>query len=776
MNAQLRKEIRLLLPAWGAAMALGLVFFISFAGRGHVHINSAWFVFISEIGAVLLGVAVFGQELASGTLAGLLAHPVPRLRTWNLKMQVLAVAFVTSGALVVLVPYLKRWGNPDNSAWFCASMLAAAVTTGLWSTLLLRHLATAFWLTLLMPWFVVSMVQTARQLDRGISGVWETVALAVYSLAGYFIARRLFLQAQDTQWTGGTILLPTLPFPGRAGTADRSLLRRPLRALLWKEVHSHQSSLFFAGLLLVLHLAAIGIRKMGSTPVSPRDFGVSTILLNLVWMLWFAMPLIIGCETVAEERKMGTLVGQLCLPVRQGTQFIIKLAVAVVLGIALGGLFPALLEGLFRGNVLLPASFSLKMLLILCCSVSAVIVLLSILASSLSGSLMQAMGLAVVTMLVFSGVFLSALFRGPSLHLWSREVLLLIGCPILAPVVFVLIWRNYRQLSPRMEQMVHNLVVLAATTLLIFASAYLTWNRAWEWFMTLEPAHGPAQLHGSIRSKIIGDNVPAEILQFYHFSADRPFLGAILLPDGRLWGPIGRKREGEADNFLLPFTHGCFIGDSNWIDVVAGHFEMQVGLKSEGTLWRIEWKHTGNDFDCRVFTPIAEQIGTDSNWKRVWNIPWSTFVAMKSDGTFWWFGKLGDENEPRVPLPIKHGTELWRDVTNLLCLEDAVVSRQKERPKIGKLSDISKRFNVSSRHSDWIASDDSFENMFLIFALAADGTLCGWVKDSHNSFLGPSRKPVWSMNILDATIPAPVPAITNVPGVSDAEARTRKTQ
>ena len=45
------------------------------------------------------------------------------------------------------------------------------------------------------------------------------------------------------------------------------------------------------------------------------------------------MPLLIGCEAVAEERRLGTLEGQLCLPVKRRTQFAVKVVVVVALSI-----------------------------------------------------------------------------------------------------------------------------------------------------------------------------------------------------------------------------------------------------------------------------------------------------------------------------------------------------------------------------------------------------------------------------------------------------------
>src|SRR5206468_4701883 len=136
-------------------------------------------------------------------------------------------------------------------------------------------------------------------------------AVILYSVAGFLGARRMFLNAQDMQWTGGTLSLPNwLAARRRAGAGQ--LARRPLRALLGKELQAQHVSLLLAAFLVVLHLVAIGLRK--------ADFVQSSIarilpqVLGFWWSLWFAMPLLIGSAAVADERKQGTLESQLCLP------------------------------------------------------------------------------------------------------------------------------------------------------------------------------------------------------------------------------------------------------------------------------------------------------------------------------------------------------------------------------------------------------------------------------------------------------------------------------
>jgi hypothetical protein len=48
-------------------------------------------------------------------------------------------------------------------------------------------------------------------------------------------------------------------------------------------------------------------------------------MLEFWWVLWLGLPFLVGSAAVAEERKLGTLEGQLCLPTTRRTQFAVKL-------------------------------------------------------------------------------------------------------------------------------------------------------------------------------------------------------------------------------------------------------------------------------------------------------------------------------------------------------------------------------------------------------------------------------------------------------------------
>src|SRR5438034_1913486 len=249
MNALVRKEIRLILPAWTAALALAVapVWFISVNDLvGWQHQGAAIACYAFALGAMLLGLAPYGQECGLGTFSLLLAQPVCRRRIWRVKMIVAAVGLVLvlTGLAVSYRFRIQELPSREviwHVVWICGMIALTAFAGGLWTTLLFRQVAAALWFTLLAPPAI--LVATSKLWERssesmamaGICGV-----LVFYSVAGLFLARWLLMGAQDTQWTGGTLSLPArLGFGTRKRSSTAIASRRPLSALFWKEFYLH---------------------------------------------------------------------------------------------------------------------------------------------------------------------------------------------------------------------------------------------------------------------------------------------------------------------------------------------------------------------------------------------------------------------------------------------------------------------------------------------------------------------------------------------------------
>src|ERR1041384_6609780 len=204
---------------------------------------------------------------------------------------------------------------------------------------------TAFWFTLLVPSALAMLVAYFTEKYDNVAFTVGSliVVLAGYSIAGFFWARRLFMRAQDVHWTGGTIAMPGwLKMPRRLARNEAKQGLRPRAALFAKEFQLHLPHFVIAGVIAVAHLGMILARKAGS---GFPDSRLLEFLTGQFWVLWLVMPLLIGCTAVAEERKLGTLEVQLCLPARRRTQFATKFLVALLLALFFGAVVPMLFEG-----------------------------------------------------------------------------------------------------------------------------------------------------------------------------------------------------------------------------------------------------------------------------------------------------------------------------------------------------------------------------------------------------------------------------------------------
>src|SRR6185436_3215224 len=155
MNALIRKEIRLVFPLWSVAMVLVIVTTGLIAARHPSDpesiVNAARVTVL--FGALMLGLASFGQEFGAGTFQQLLSQPMERERLWGLKVGIQGLAII----LVLLCGVICAYGlGPDDDfpVKFLATsacLASAAVAGGLWTTLLFRQIAAALWFTVLVP-------------------------------------------------------------------------------------------------------------------------------------------------------------------------------------------------------------------------------------------------------------------------------------------------------------------------------------------------------------------------------------------------------------------------------------------------------------------------------------------------------------------------------------------------------------------------------------------------------------------------------------------------
>ncbi len=687
MNALIRKEARLLLPSTVVGLLLTTMIWFSKERTGSFVGVSEWLITISSLACpamlVMLTLDAFGVEISTGTFSQLLSQPVPRKRIWRIKTLLLALAVVVvTGSWCLAIAHLKFAGqsgaNDKREFIKLAIMLSlAAYSGGLWTVLLLRQVAAAFWFTILPP--IGIMAITVLSLDGQPEKTVEAalfVVLIAYSIGGFLFARRLFLRAQDVDWTGRNIEMPTLGrfFPSRNQTVVASRGWRPRAALIAKEFQLHQPILLMAGVLGLLHLVVILLRNFGG------DFTkqpVMQMILSSFWMLWLVMPLLIGCTAVAEERKLGTLAAQLCLPVKRGRQFRIKFGVVLFLSVLLGAVVPALLEYqmfldaspsthtnqfVMQWMFSHPETFSgLERIfpMILLTIGSAAVGGISFYISTFTRTTLQSLGPAAaacsVAWFLLSAATSSNLVT--QFNLWRGPIVYLIAGPIMLITLFGLMRSNFKHVFVPGRVFGFNALMLGGSLVAGITLASATYHRAWELLAPGDPVHGPARLaqqdlakmdfvfrqghvqlrDGRVWTASISDFKPGPAAYFAIFvTGDWVRLGpSAVLPetnwtgvtisygyaeaagiqsDGSLW--ISKRRRVDVREPTLELLHMTRFGDaSDWQSVAAGWMGDLFLLKTNGALWHLgtnEFARGNVQSSLRDFNP--ERIGTNSDW------------------------------------------------------------------------------------------------------------------------------------------------------------------
>lgn len=652
MNAFLKKEIRLLLPSWIVAVLLALPTICTRSDDGVP-------VFLLFLGMAMMALTSIGRETSLNTFSLLLAQPAERTQIWKTKLSVLIAAlFVVFSVwrLAMLFSFHDYEGSPADPEAAAAVLaagylvLVAAFTGGLWATLLLRQIAGAFWLTLLVPatlaGFTAAFLAEKHSSDTVIAAL--CVIIAIYSVGGFLFARWLFFRAQDVGWTGGIIALPEWKFfSAISNAADSPRKWQPIFALLKKEFQLQQVSLFGATGLLVLHIGVIVLRTHHKFA---RESG-GEILTSIFWMLWLVLPVMVGTMAVAEERRLGVMEGQLCLPVSRRVQFIIKGFLALFLGTFLGGVLPMFLETVTQNQVFRsaehPGAFEMISMQFFIAALAAWLALVSFFASSIARNFLQSVGFSIAT---FVGTVLlgSALIDGRMFFLDSIPAHSVLPVVIAVPTAIVtLLWlaylnfKNFRDGWPLWRR---NLLGWVGALAFIVVMSAVLYNRAWEVFEPAEPAHGTAKFslanHPVLRTDAY-DNL------------------LVRLPDGRVWFDYLRYNVRATDSSRLkwlwrylvdplPRSAGVklFVADSDWSSAtekrvdffpngssqpsnhIVGYLDT-VGVKTDGTLWISDVSKTGAWTGDKM-----NRFGIETNWQQIVRARYEVLL-LKNDGTLW---------------------------------------------------------------------------------------------------------------------------------------------
>ena len=684
MNALVKKEIRLLLPNFGFAcvLALGGIFIPANNGDNvFFQIISILSCVICPAAMVMLALSSFGVEVGSGTFSNLLSQPVSRMKLWQTKFTLLvaallSVAFLWMASFIMSPFHLVQYhSNQDWLDLFATVTVIGLVifSGGLWTVLLLRQVAAAFWFTVLVPGVILVILAglLADQSDTFSEGML-VIVFGLYSLAGIFLARWLFLRARDVAWTGGTIALPDmrgLKWWGERTREPQAVLNigsagalrrrrwRPRTALFWKEMQLHQSQFILAGVLLLLHLGVLAMRKFGHYQKNSS----TEFILEIFWLLWLVMPLLVGAAAVAEERKLGTLAGQFCLPVKRRTQFAVKFRVAMLLSVLFGVAMPLLLEGsrILPDVHFLPSGFQIESdylarlsgwqfsfwyglltfntltPLFLLLGLAATIGAVSFYTSTLSRNTLQALAPSVLGLVLTFFLNLVVIQEGQFGNdlLGNVYLVYFIGVPVLSITLVAMSFKNFQRLNLGWPAWLQNALVFPAALVFVCVTTTAVYHRAWEKLTPFEPPHGAARLTQA--------NPPTLEDQWDAVS--------VRLANGRIWQNEHEYFNGMVDPLALlfgviPLTgpgSGHFLEGSNWVSMRSFYRYESVGLKLDGSLWDSESpSHVERLTGGGLKIPPAGELtrfGSETNWSSI-EPHGLAMLLVKNDGTLWSWG------------------------------------------------------------------------------------------------------------------------------------------
>jgi ABC-type transport system involved in multi-copper enzyme maturation permease subunit len=675
MNPLIKKEIRLIFPAWFAVLVLEATLPWMLNDNNPAFEILPYFFFL---GIIIPAISSFGREFSSGTFQMLMSQPIERGRIWRIKMVVLAC----SSTLIFLVYFLscqlklETYGfdyNRFESTYayglqsmntfdaYRVSITASpivglvALVGGLWTTLLFRQVATGFWATLLAPAGLATLVFyfiPARASGQTFHLVLGITAVA-YILTGLWAARRLFYSAQDIGWTGGTVSLDRWRyFEAATETSTNTRRFRPIFAILQKEFQLHAITLVGAIALLILQIAIFFVRAHYLKFHKSSDVIPETYFFSFLWLL---LPLVIGCASIAEERKPGILDNQFCLPVSKRSQFLIKFLPAIIFGVLLGGIVPLALEmmaGLFGApNEMFKATDDKHQIFV------GVILYLSLgfslagfYGSALAKNFLQALSIAIAV--IVCCFFLMPAVEGfnhmiPRLFPRYAENLgsfynyggfviispILFGLIALIVIPFILIYISYLNFTHAFDtrhSWRRNFLVLAGSLVFIGFAAKGIYYRPWEIFAPMGPAAGPVRLSSQAPAQISGESYNGTSANGTPISES---LISAVLPDGRLW-----IKYYNHNDYTLLRSHALqefqqFEDGSNWVAAAAGD-QGVLGIRADGTLWqaqRVIWV----DGSARL---NLSQVGGDADWFQV--AAYGQYLLLQKNGTLWTWGKV----------------------------------------------------------------------------------------------------------------------------------------
>jgi ABC-type transport system involved in multi-copper enzyme maturation permease subunit len=345
------KEVRALLPTWAAGM-LVLVLARAF-GDPKSYVTG---LLVCGVAGVALGAQSMGHEYTHRTLVVQLTQPSPRARLLGTKLLALVPLLLTLAAvawLLLLNPLHDQFpmSGRRGTDWSSPAVILLPVLVGLslapLLTIVCRSSLAGIVFSITIPAVLGLSVQLlalaaygSAHVDSDAAARFATIVFwsemgatsAGAALGTWLMFRRLEAiegPSADIQlaatWRPASIYAPAH--------------RHPVWLLVKKEIHLQQMAFVVAG----LYLAGWATLSLARHFV-PEIFGppLGAVALLYVW----TQALLIGSLSSAEERQLGTLPSQMLLPVAAWRQWLVKIGTSLVLALALGLGWAALLATL----------------------------------------------------------------------------------------------------------------------------------------------------------------------------------------------------------------------------------------------------------------------------------------------------------------------------------------------------------------------------------------------------------------------------------------------
>ena len=372
MTARTKKEFRILLLPWSAAVLAAFSFPVvtTLAGQMHRRYVGGLPLQIVEplagaciiVACLAMAALSFGLEFHHRTFGLMLVQPVERFRIWWSKMLPLIGAYMSVGTAFFAGQYLSdvAWGSSFeswNSSTFLGvvALLAGVMCSSAFWTLMSRSVIGGMVLPLAMQvllagiiTWIVSGTSTVPP-DEPASGLFPALGAGafVYCALFMYLGWRKFSRLQWREgYTGesGIAAFPAL----RTKEAQSVVPRGPWASLLRKELRLHRPVFYLAALFAVCWLAAFGLEELRPAWEGRFEnvFGMLLVIyLPLAWLLS-------GCISLGEEKRLGTWGWHLTLPVSGVRQWAVKISFALLMALALGILMPALAWPAARAPIL----------------------------------------------------------------------------------------------------------------------------------------------------------------------------------------------------------------------------------------------------------------------------------------------------------------------------------------------------------------------------------------------------------------------------------------